>query len=372
MAMSRNPKSEIRKPTSCSKGKATDILPEQCSTSLSPQAFFRSLAKGNPLFKHYGFIDWATQGYIAIVGLIIFCARNPRVPSWQAMLAAHGAALLAIHWLIRSYSRYPASRLLGFLRYYYPILCYTGFYHETGLLNQMLYNGYLDAHFLRAEKWLFGWQPGLELMARYPSRLLSEVLYASYFSYYLMIGGVGLALLLRNRRQFSHFISVISFVFYVCYLTYIFTPVVGPRILCREVVATTLPPDVVPSTPPTTPLSVEAGFFYRIMAWIYDHFETPGAAFPSSHVAIAVCTLYFSFLYLRSIRWVHFVVVLLLCISTVYCRYHYVVDVLAGLLTAALLIPLANRLFFRFGSTNRNFASRLSNRLLKTSEAAIV
>jgi membrane-associated phospholipid phosphatase len=49
---------------------------------------------------------------------------------------------------------------------------------------------------------------------------------------------------------------------------------------------------------------------------------------------------------------VHLTVAVLLCISTVYCRYHYVVDVLAGALTAALLIPLGNRLFFKFRTVN--------------------
>jgi membrane-associated phospholipid phosphatase len=113
-----------------------------------------------------------------------------------------------------------------------------------------------------------------------------------------------------------------------------------------------LPPDVMPATTPVTPESVGAGVFFRIMAWIYEHFETPGGAFPSSHVAVAICTVYFSFLYLRPIRWAHLAVVLLLCLSTVYCRYHYVVDVVGGALTAALLIPLGNWLFFKFQTAN--------------------
>jgi membrane-associated phospholipid phosphatase len=250
--------------------------------------------------------------------------------------------------MIQLHTRRPANVLFSFLRHCYPILLYGGFYYETGLLNQMLYTGYLDPYFLRLEKWAFGWQPGLELMYRFPSRWVSEILFASYFSYYLMIGGIGLALLLRDRRKFAHFVSVVSFVFYVCYLIYIVTPVVGPRILCRGIVTITLPADVVPATPPDPPESVENAVFFRIMALIYDHFETPGAAFPSSHVAVAFCTVYFSFLYLRPIRWVHLAVAILLCISTVYGRYHYVVDVVAGALTAGLLVPLGNRLFFKF------------------------
>jgi membrane-associated phospholipid phosphatase len=44
-----------------------------------------------------------------------------------------------------------------------------------------------------------------------------------------------------------------------------------------------------------------------------------------------------------------------LCFATVYCRYHYVIDVLAGLVTAAVLLPLGNWFFFR--STGRSSMS---------------
>jgi membrane-associated phospholipid phosphatase len=32
----------------------------------------------------------------------------------------------------------------------------------------------------------------------------------------------------------------------------------------------------------------------------------------------------------------------------VYCRYHYVVDVLAGAITAAVLVPTGNWLYFKY------------------------
>jgi len=95
------------------------------------------------------------------------------------------------------------------------------------------------------------------------------------------------------------------------------------------------------------PESVRRAVFFQLMGWVYRHFESAGAAFPSSHVTVAICTLYFSFLYLRPIRYVHLVATILLCVSTVYGRYHYVVDVVAGLALAAVLIPLGNRLYFK-------------------------
>jgi membrane-associated phospholipid phosphatase len=298
--------------------------------------------------KHYTFIDYATQGYMALVGLIILCLHGNSVPHWPFLLAAHLAGIGLVHALIQLHAAFPKNRVFDFLRHFYPVLLYTGLYRETGELNHTLASGFLDPFFMRLEKGIFGLQPSLAFMDALPYLPVSELFYASYFSYYLMIVGVGLALFYRNREQFFHYLSIISFVFYVCYLIYIFTPVMGPRIFFREIVDYRLPPDVQPALPPTFPEAIQAGLFYKIMAWIYHRFETPGAAFPSSHVAIAISTVWFSFLYLRPIRWLHLAIVVLLCVSTVYCRYHYAVDVVAGALTAAVLIPLGNRLYFNF------------------------
>ena len=36
----------------------------------------------SPLFGHYVFVDYATQGYIVLVGVIILFGHSPRVPFW--------------------------------------------------------------------------------------------------------------------------------------------------------------------------------------------------------------------------------------------------------------------------------------------------
>jgi len=298
--------------------------------------------------RHYTFIDFATQGYLVVVAVLILLLRGQAVPLWPWLLLAHAAAIALVQALIVGHARRPSNRVLDFLRHFYPLLLYTGFYRETGILNQMAMTGYLDPFFIRLEAGIFGAQPSLTFMPSLPFRPVSELLYASYFSYYIMIGGVGLALFLRDRRQFYHYVSVVSFVFYVCYLIYIFTPVMGPRIFQQGINGYELPAEVQPVVVPEFPAAVQAGLFFRIMAMIYNIFEAPGAAFPSSHVAVALTTVYFSFCYLRRIRFIHLVVAVLLCLSTVYCRYHYAVDVAAGVITALVLVPLGNRLYFRF------------------------
>lgn len=301
--------------------------------------------------KHYTFIDYATQLYLALVAALVLVFHGGALPDWPWFVGAHVLGLGVIHSLIHASAARPRNRLLDFLRHFYPVLLYAWLYRETGLLNQMVYRGYLDAAFYRLDERLFGFAPSFAFMAALPGRWVSELFYAAYFSYYLMISGVGLALFFRQRTQFYHYISVTSFVFYACYLIYIFLPVVGPRIYYPQLSHLELSAADMPAVVPEFPATVQAGLFYRLMEVIYEHFESPGAAFPSSHVAIAIVTVYFSFLYLRAIRWPHLGMATLLCLATVYCRYHFAVDVIAGGVMAALTLPLGNWLYARYGQS---------------------
>lgn len=300
--------------------------------------------------RHYRFIDGATQGYIALVAALILFGHGRAVPGWGWWLGGHLAGLALIHWLIKATARRPANRTLTFLREFYPVFLYPGLYCATGALNQMFVTGYLDLVFQRLDERIFGFAPAFRFMAVFPYPVVSELFYAAYFSYYLMVVGVGLALFMRRRTEFQHYLSVVSFAFYVCYLVYIFLPVVGPRIFYPSLVEIVLPAGDIPPVVPEFPAAVQAGPFFKLMATIYRLFESPGAAFPSSHVAVALVTVYFSFRYLPPIiRWIHLAVTILLCFATVYCRYHYAVDVAAGVVTAALLLPTGNWLYARFG-----------------------
>lgn len=298
--------------------------------------------------KHYTFVDYATQGYIALVGLLVVLFHNERVPGWPVLILAHGVLLGLVHGLIRAHAGRPENRVLDFLRHFYPVLLYTAFYTETGMLNEMIVPRYLDAHVAAFEQRLFGFQPSLAFMDALPYRAVSELFYAAYFSYYVMIVGVGLALFLRNRSQFFHYVSVVSFVFYCCYLAFIFLPVSGPRLFFRELDGYRLPEEwLALGAQHPYPESVLRGPFYWIVTTIYALADPVGAALPSSHVAVALGTVWFSFRYLPRIRHVHLVAAVLLCFSTVYCRYHYAVDVVAGIAVAVVLVPLANRWYAR-------------------------
>ncbi len=309
--------------------------------------------------KHYKFVDYATQGYAALVAVLVLLFHNAASTHWPLVVAVHAAILLVVHLLIiwnqhlagTSREGGAKTRLcdaVSFVRHFYPVLLYTWFFSSTGWINRMFFKEFMDPTIIRWEQLLFGCQPSTLFMQKLPYLAVSELFYASYFSYYIMITGVGLALYLKDRLHFHHYISVVSFVFYVCYTLYVILPIIGPRVFFHEIGGYSLPDEVQQfASTDTYPEAVKVGVFFRIMAFIYRVFEAPGAALPSSHVAIALTTVYFSFKYLRPIRYVHLAVAILLCLSTIYCRYHYAIDVITGALTAAVLAPLASWLFWK-------------------------
>ena len=185
--------------------------------------------------KNYTFVDYATQAYMALVGLLILLFHNGTVPAWPRLVAAHAAGLVLVHCLIQVYARNKSVKLLSLLRHFYPVLLFTPFFMETGLINRMFFSDYLDPQVAHWEQQVFGCQPSVLFMEKLPWLAVSELFYASYFSYYIMIVGVGHALFLRSRRQFFHYVSVVSFLFYVCYVIYTFIPVIGARAFFREV-----------------------------------------------------------------------------------------------------------------------------------------
>jgi membrane-associated phospholipid phosphatase len=298
--------------------------------------------------KHYTFVDYATQVYSAAVAVLILIFHNQTVRLWQAQFAMHVAGICFVHFLVRLNAR-GSGKLINILRHFYPVGMYIWFFAETGQVNRMFCKEYLDPIIIHLEGRIFGTQPSIVFMQMLPYKLVSETFYFAYFSYYIMIAGVGIALFRRNRLQFFHYLSVTSFIFYICYAFYIFLPIVGPPLLIFQAQDYVLPLDIQQLKPnPLYPAEITSGIFFKLMEWIYRVFDSPGAAMPSSHVAIALCTVFFSFQYKLRLRYLHLLGAILLCLATVYCRYHYAVDVVAGILTAAILIPLGNYLYFKF------------------------
>jgi membrane-associated phospholipid phosphatase len=118
----------------------------------------------------------------------------------------------------------------------------------------------------------------------------------------------------------------------VSYVGYFLVPALGPRFALASQQTLTLE---------TTSLS-------RAISMTIDQLErTKFDVFPSGHTMIAAAVLLVAWKRARRAFWALLPVGTGLIVSTVYCRYHYVVDVLAGLALAVAVVPIADRLYDR-------------------------
>lgn len=198
---------------------------------------------------------------------------------------------------------------------WYPLLLIPVLYAELPLLNRSVFDGrYFDAIVQGWELAIFGTQPSRALAASLPFPLLSEVLHLGYLSYYLIVFGPPLLLVLRGRRgAFRGAVLALMLTFVVHYMFFIWFPVQGPRYLFR---------------PPGGALA--DGPVYRLTHTLLEAGSSRGAAFPSSHVGVAVAQCIVAWRYLR--RWFPVVVVLsaALAVGAVYGGFHYAVDAFGG------------------------------------------
>lgn len=299
----------------------------------------------------YRLVDLATQGYLLLVaGMAVFL----RGEHWLTVVVLHFAALAGVHVLTRFEENTDRAtsdlpdlwwrRGLGWLRDIYPLLLYPGVYVEIETMNRMLAAPRIDPWLLRADHALFGFQPAEIFPVAMSQPLFSEFMHVSYLSFYAMVGGIPLWLAARNRPACRHFIAVMSLMFYACYAVFLFVPAWGPRVLSADTPERAWFEAQYGHTPRPVPEETTRLPIHQALAFVERHGEIPAAAFPSSHVAVALGTTWLAWRHLRGIRWLHLFFTLTILFSTVYTRAHYAVDVFGGILAAAVLLPAAHAL----------------------------
>jgi membrane-associated phospholipid phosphatase len=91
------------------------------------------------------------------------------------------------------------------------------------------------------------------------------------------------------------------------------------------------------------------GIFSQLVIGAQEVGERPTAAFPSSHVGMSTITMMLAWgipnMKGRWLFWLMMPLYLLLCCATVYIKAHYLVDSIAGLITAVLLYYLTSWLY---------------------------
>lgn len=226
------------------------------------------------------------------------------------------SALFILRWLDTK-----RSSPVTFIRQILPLTFILYWYPETYYIDSFFFPN-LDGFFIEVDALLFGGQPSMAFCRIMPWLWFNELMNFAYLSFYFIIALTVLVSYKTEKAKGAKAAFVLLFSFFIYYLLFIIFPVMGPQFYFPE-------PDN--CTPDTWP-------FRAAMRFLQDLGEKPTGAFPSSHVGITViCLLLLYAQKVRKLFWALLPLAVLLIISTVYIKAHYLIDVVVGLLTAPFL-----------------------------------
>lgn len=269
------------------------------------------------------------------------------------MLLDRVLILIGMFVLIWIYRLYPC-KLTSFLRCGYQLALLSYWYPDTYEFNRNLPN--LDHLFASAEQWLFGFQPALVFCHKFPQLWISEPLNLGYFSYYPMIAAVALWYFIRRYDLFQKWTFVLVASFFIYYLIFIVIPVAGPQFYFPAIGEENVVQGIFPSIGDYFNTNKELlpgpdydhGFFYNLVEGSQSVGERPTAAFPSSHVGISTILMFMAFRGSKRLFGFLLPFYLLLCVATVYIQAHYLIDAIAGFVSAFFIYAFTSWIYRRF------------------------
>jgi membrane-associated phospholipid phosphatase len=180
-----------------------------------------------------------------------------------------------------------------------------------------------DAALLHIDRALFGETPSVPMDA-WIRPWLTEVMAVAYFLHLVLPPLIGLLWYRRDLIVFRQFLLSVLVAGVIGTQGYVLVPALGPALAFPSLFHHAL-----------------SGSTYENITGLLDTARAPRDVFPSLHVAISAIVLYYAWRRGRTIFAIALPLVVANWISTLYLRYHYLVDVIAGWITAVAAIALA-------------------------------
>ncbi len=274
-------------------------------------------------------VDKATLLYLTILSLLILVFHENQ-QNWFCYVAFNLVISAGIV-LIACAANHNSNPWIRFFRHFYPLLFFILLYEETRNLVHMVFPGWFDPLINHLELEVFGVYPTV-WTEKFISSALSEYLMFAYSFYYCLLLILGLGLFFtRKIEELDNLTFTSAVAFYISFLGFIFFPVEGPRHALIYLQS----------------LRLEGAFFTPLAQGLIKVAGIHGGAMPSSHVAVALVVLIYARRHHRALYFILSLPIFSLFVSTVYGRFHYVADVLAGLLVGWLSILLCDKIIKR-------------------------
>src|SRR5260370_3154388 len=212
------------------------------------------------------------------------------------------------------------QRFCHFSRHWYPHLFFLFCFEELGALVHLVSPRWQDAKLIAFDHWLTGVHPAiwLEQFVTAGRNEFMQFAYLTYFVYLLVLGGI-----LYYREDWLGYWSVMTYsaVGYATgYVIVIFFTMERAWFAMAG----------------SWHGELHGGAFTAVINFTEHYGRVRGAAFPSEHVAGSFAALWGVWRHRRWLFWVMLPLLLCMCVSTVWGRYHYVADIFGGMVTGTL------------------------------------
>jgi hypothetical protein len=265
-------------------------------------------------------VDKVILAYFTFAAIILLGWWNS-IPSAPVLLAAHvvGAALIVyqVKW------PNPTSWIF---RNWYPLPFVASCYKEMALFVPAVRGSNCDHSLANLDYRIWGANPTVWI-ERWHNPILTEFL---QYVYTLFIPAVLLVAVLLWRKQrfaeFQYYAFLIALGFLTSYIGYLAVPARGPRFLLKDL----------------QHFPLYGLWLFRGMQRILDQLESAHYdCFPSGHTELTILAWWGSRMISSRLFRIYCVYTPCIIFATVYLRYHYTVDLMAGAVTAGVLILLA-------------------------------
>ncbi|NWG04396.1 MAG: phosphatase PAP2 family protein [Syntrophaceae bacterium] len=258
-----------------------------------------------------------TQGLTLFFLLGLICLTlvfRDRIPLWRSLLLNYAMLLGLLFVLMLSSNRKGVRKTITFIQHFSPILFVVFVYESLGNLIQYLQPD-IDHALMKIDFLIFGVHPTL-WMQQWIVPWFTDIMSLAYLSYYFIPVVFIAVLYLKNRgMEFDQSIFILTFGYYISFIGYILFPAIGPRYAMDHLYS----------------IPLEGSFitdFVRDTLNALEHNKRD--CMPSGHTQMVLIVLFLAYRYEKVLFYILLPIVCGLILSTVYLRYHYVIDLMAG------------------------------------------
>ena len=283
-----------------------------------------------------GAFEWVTFTYFAwletIIAVFHFHLAHP-----ARLFALHLAMAAAIAALVAAAAR-TKNGLLRFARHWYPLPLYIFCFEELQGLVHLIFQNWFDRWLIAFDYNFAGVHPSvwLERFANPPLNDFMQFAYMTYFLYLVILPAI--LYVQRERMAFWTVMTSTAIAHDSVYVMAVLFPVESPYYSLAALHMKTL----------------HGGIFTAAIELIERFGRVHGAAFPSAHVAGSMVAMLAARRYRPWLFWTCLPFFICMCVATVYGRYHYVADVLAGIVVGSMGWAAGQWLTERPGALSRD------------------